>query len=336
VVVELWHYKDDFIQPMQKVRAPQQKNRSYRAVYHFPEKKFVQLADARMEQVVPTQDGRWALGIDDRPYRLLVGVESGGANDVYLVNTLDGSRSPILKKQIGIPSWSPGGKFAVFYDGRDWNSYSVADGKTINLTDKLGGRFGWEDYDSPSTPPPYGVAGWTEGDKDVLIYDRFDVWQIAPDGSGGRNLTHGLGRKEKIPFRHVRLDPRQKAIDSAEPLLLRAESETTRDSGFFQARIDGEEAPRKLFMAARRFSLPVKAKDADVLLLTASTFYDFPDLLVCGGDFSHLRKVSDANPQKAGLLWGKAELISYKNADGVPLQGILIKPEDFNPNKQSR
>jgi dienelactone hydrolase len=334
VVVELWHYKDDFIVPMQKVRAPQQKSRSYRAVFHLPEKKFVQLADAKMEQVVPTQDGRWALGIDDQPYRRLVGVESGSSNDIYLVNTLDGARVPVLKKQAGIPSWSPGGKFAVFYDGRDWNSFSVADGKIVNLTDKFGGRFGMEDYDSPSTPPPYGVAGWTAGDRDVLIYDRYDIWQVAPDGSGGRNLTNGLGRKEKIQFRHVRLDPREKAVNPAAPLLLRAEGEATRDTGFYLAGFNGAEAPRKLFMAPRRFNPPVKAKDADVFLLTASTFYDFPDLLVCGPDLSHLRKVSDANPQKAGLLWGKAELVAYKNGDGVPLQGILIKPEDFNPNKK--
>jgi dienelactone hydrolase len=334
VVVELWHYKDDFIQPMQKVRAPQQKNRSFRAVYHFPEKRFVPLADAAIEQVVPTKDGRWALGIDDRPYRLLVGVESGSANDVFLVNTLDGSRLPILKKQSGIPSWSPGGRFAVFYDGRDWISLSVADGKMVNLTDKLGVRFGAEEFDAPSTPPPYGIAGWTADDKDVLIYDHYDVWQVAPDGSGGRNLTQGVGRKEKIQFRHVRLDPREKAINPAAPLLLRAESLVTRDSGFYHARFDGAEPPRKLFMAARRFNPPVKARDADVFLLTASTFYDFPDLLVCGRNLSLLRKVSDANPQKAGLLWGKAELIAYKNADGVPLQGILIKPEDFDPNRK--
>ena len=40
-------------------------------------------------------------------------------------------------------------------------------------------------------------------------------------------------------------------------------------------------------------------------LLTASTFNEFPDLLVTDADFKELKKVSDANPQKAQLLWGK-------------------------------
>jgi hypothetical protein len=33
VLVDLWHWKDDYIQPIQKVRAEQDRNKSYRAVY---------------------------------------------------------------------------------------------------------------------------------------------------------------------------------------------------------------------------------------------------------------------------------------------------------------
>src|SRR5262249_45118017 len=43
---------------------------------------------------------------------------------------------------------------------------------------------------------------------------------------------------------------------------------------------------------------------------------------------------SDANPQKALFLWGTAELVRYKNADGVPLSGVLIKPEGFDSAKK--
>ena len=91
VVVDLWNWKDDFIQPMQKVRATQDRNRTYRAVYHFKEKKFVQLGDETMEGVNPTSDGRWALGSDDRRYRRLVGFDMT-YSDIYLVNSFDGSR----------------------------------------------------------------------------------------------------------------------------------------------------------------------------------------------------------------------------------------------------
>ena len=72
VSVDLWNWRDDFIQPMQKVRANQERNRSFRAVYHKSSGKFVQLADETMQNLTPSGDGRWAVGADDRPYRTLV------------------------------------------------------------------------------------------------------------------------------------------------------------------------------------------------------------------------------------------------------------------------
>src|SRR6185369_4989149 len=98
--------------------------------------------------------------------------------------------------------------------------------------------------------------------------------------------------------------PQDKAgIDPSKPLLLRAENEWTRDSGFYRGRIDGG-PPDKLIMASKYFSVPSKAKDADVYLLTSSTFNEFPDLLVTSGTFKDPKKISDANPQKAQLAWG--------------------------------
>jgi dipeptidyl aminopeptidase/acylaminoacyl peptidase len=47
-----------------------------------------------------------------------------------------------------------------------------------------------------------------------------------------------------------------------------------------------------------------------------------------------LRKISDANPQKKDLLWGTAELVRYKNLDGVELKGTLYKPETFSHDKK--
>lgn len=331
-VVDLWHWRDDYIQPMQKVRAERERNRSYRAVFHIKERKLVQLADETMADLNPTDDGRLALGSDDRAYRALVGYDSN-YSDYYLVNTADGARKPLRKKHPFPVSLSPGGKFALFYDGKDWNTISLSDGKVVNLTGNLGVSFWREDHDSPSTPGPYGNAGWTSGDKHVLLYDRYDIWLLAPDGSGPKNLTDGVGRREKIEFRYVKLDSDEKSINPSKPLLLRAENDWTKDSGFYRDRIDGG-PPQKLIMSAKNFTSPAKAKEADVFLLTASTFNEFPDLLVTGSDFKELKKVSNANPQKAQLLWGTAEIITFKNIDGVPLSATLMKPENFDPGKK--
>ena len=92
--------------------------------------------------------------------------------------------------------------------------------------------------------------------------------------------------------------------------------------------------PQKLMMAAKNFTPPGKAKNADVYLLTESTFNEFPDLLVSGPNFTDLKKVSDANPQKAKLLWGTSELIRFKNSDGVPLSANPDQAGELRSEKE--
>jgi dipeptidyl aminopeptidase/acylaminoacyl peptidase len=332
VLVDLWHWKDDYVQPIQRVRAELERNRSYRATYLVKEKKFVQLADESMENVSPSNDGRYAIGSDNRAYRITNDYDPG-LTDYYLVNTADGTRKLVSQKQRFGVSLSPGARYALYFDGRDWNSYSITDGRAVNLTASLGARFFDEENDTPSIPGSYGIAGWTKDDRELLIYDRYDVWQVAPDGSGAKNLTEGVGRRDKIVFRYVRLDPKERSIDPAKPLLLRASNEETRDSGFFRDRVNGG-LPEKLLMGAKDFNNPTKAKDADTLMLTASRFDEFPDIWVTGPGFKDLKKVSNGDSQRTQFLWGSSELVSFKNTDGVPLKGLLLKPENFDPKKK--
>lgn len=332
VNVDLWHWKDDYIQPIQKVRATQERNKSYRAVYHIKEKKSLQLADETMESVNPSNDGRVAIGTDNRAYRVTNDYDPG-FTDVYLVNTLDGTKKMIAQKQRFNVSLSPNAKYGIFFDGKDWNSISLSDGKTVNLTKNLGVNFFDEEHDTPNTPGSYGTAGWTKDDKYVLLNDRFDIWQVLPDGSGAKNLTDGVGRKEKTALRYVRLDPRERWIDPMKQMLLKADNENSRDEGFYKDKVDGG-MPEKLLMAAKGFSNPTKAKDADVMMLTASRFNEFPDLWITGANFNDLKKISNGDAQRSQYTWGSAELVGFKNTDGVPLQGVLIKPENFDPNKK--
>jgi dienelactone hydrolase len=335
-VVELWHWKDDFIQPMQKVRATQERMRTFAAIYHVLQKRLVQLGDKSLTNVFYSKDGSIAIGSDDTPYAPLIAFD-GSYADYYLVNTFDGTRKPLpqLKKHHWSASFSPTGRFAIFYDGKDWKSMTLPGGGITNLTEKIPTRFSNEDWDQPSVAPAYGVLGWTSDEYNVLIYDKYDIWEVGSQGGGYRCLTSGLGAKSKVQFRYVKLDPKEKTIDTTRPLMLHAENLVSRYSGF------GIIDPRKLEepkllgqMHPVFFSNPTKAKYADMLLLTAQTYYDFPDLWVSKTSMADIVQISDANPQKKNFLWGKSELVQFKNADGVALSGTLIKPENFDPKKK--
>lgn len=274
--VELWSYKDDYIEPIQKVRAERDRNRTFMAAYVIGEKKVVQLADSELSEITPTENARWVLGSDDRAYRKADDYDER-YSDAWIVDSTTGARKLMIKKDHGQVIASPSGRYLLTFDGKDWSTVSVPDGKVVNLTAGLPVKFWNEETDTPSTPGAYGQGGWTKDGSAVLLYDEYDIWKVAPDGSGAHNLTNGYGRKHDLRLRYVReaADPRDRWIDPAQPLLLHAENLKTWESGFFRGSWTGAD-PKQLLMGAKFFSQPVKAKNADVYLLTAQSFKESP------------------------------------------------------------
>jgi dipeptidyl aminopeptidase/acylaminoacyl peptidase len=300
------------------------------------DKRFVQLATEDVPDIALSEDAKVALGTSGLPYRQLVSWDQG-YDDVYIVDVGTGARKKILEKSAGRARLSPGGAWVYYYSSADddWYAYRIADGKIFNLTAKIEVRFSDEENDSPSDPSPYGTAGWTGGDKSVLVYDRYDIWEISPDGTKSRSVTNGAGRRGRRVFRYVRLDPEQTTIPASGPLVLMTTDERTRGTG--AARVDLAQPatdPVEVVMLAKQLGSLQKAKNADVYVHTQQRFDEFPDLWVSGPDLAAARKVSHANPQQAEYNWGRAELIEYTNADGRRLPAVLIKPEDFDPGKK--
>jgi dipeptidyl aminopeptidase/acylaminoacyl peptidase len=337
VKVDIWSFTDLELQPMQKVRAEQEKKRNYLAVSHLQTngRPILILGSPDLPEIRLSEDGRKALGVNNLPYRQLISWDREYA-DYYTVDIVTGRRTRILEKFPGPVSFSPEANYLIFYDHgpRAWFSYRLADGKKFDLTSKLGVNFFREEWDTPGEPPAYGLAGWTENDSSVLIYDRYDLWDIKPDGSGARLLTGKFGRENNLILRYQRLDREEKSISLKKPLLLSAFNDQTKATGFFRLDPARNEPPTRLIYQDKALASLQKAKKAEVYIFTAQTFEEFPDLWLSGPDFNNPRKISQANPQQADYLWGKAELITYLNADRRELQAILIKPENFDPGKK--
>ena len=173
---------------------PRDRDRTFTAVYSIPDHKLVQLGDPKVETVTPSENT--AMGAGHRRPR----IPPPGRLRRALQRCLPGRRryrraqAGIAEKSHGQATWSPNGRYLLLFDGKDWSTISVPDGKTTNLTAGLRVKFWNEETDTPSTPPPYGSAGWTKDGQAVLLYDRYDIWRVAPDGSGAKNITAGYGR----------------------------------------------------------------------------------------------------------------------------------------------
>ncbi|HEX8209788.1 MAG TPA: prolyl oligopeptidase family serine peptidase [Longimicrobium sp.] len=333
-VFDLWNYRDPRLQPQQRVEAARDRDSAWTAIVR-PGERPVVIGSDTLRGVQLSDDGRVAIASDEMRYGVQAMWGEGGA-DVYATDTRTGVRRPVATRIPFDPQLSPGGRFVLFFDrDRRWHSFDVATGRTADLTGRLGVRFDQETWDTPSDPAPWGVAGWTQGDRSVLVYDRYDVWELDPAGRRpARVVTDSAGRRGKMVFRWVDLDPEERSIDPRQPLLLRVFNDDTKASGYFRDRLGSNAAPVRLVMEDRQLGTPSKAREADVYLWTRQTVREFPDVWVSGATFADARRMSEANPQQSRYRWPSVELVSWRSEDGADLQGLLYKPEGFDPSKK--
>ena len=338
VEVDVWNWKDPLLQPMQLVRREDESKRTYLAVLQTEDGRIVQLADEAIPTVTlgETGDVDVALGMTNLPYRQRVSWDSPGYNDVYAVDVASGQRTLVIRELQSSAALSPGGAYITWWDGheRAWYAASTAGGEPVNLTASIPYRFDDELHDRPTRPGAYGSAGWT-GDGLFVVYDKHDIWAIDPTGQRPpSNITDGMGRAENLRFRYVRLDPDEEAIPPERPLLLQTFDFTSKRSGFYRDALEGAGSPEELVMLDRALGRPERAEDSDVLMLTRQSFEEFPNLWVSDPSFDDMRQLSDANPQQAEYRWGTSEIITWTSTDGLPLEGILFTPDDFDPAAQ--
>jgi dipeptidyl aminopeptidase/acylaminoacyl peptidase len=333
-VFDLWSWDDPYPQPQQMQMLDRVENETWESVYHLDSGRFVKLADEAVPDVRFSADGSIGFAETNVSYTKRISYY-GGFDDVYVIDLESGRRTLVAEALFRGASISPGGKYVAWFgmDDYDWHVYDVESGETRNLTRTLDIRFDREDWDTPQAASSYGIAGWTEGDDAMLVYDRYDIWLLRPDGSEARMITEGYGRANDLSFRYIELERDVDAIDPNASLLLATTNEETMATGFYRDSVAGTADPREIVMVDKSFGRPTKAADADVVLYTVSRFDEYPDLWVGGMDFIG-KRVSHLGAQIDAFTWGTAELRDFYSADGLPLKGILIKPENFDPNRR--
>ncbi len=339
VQLDVWNWKDPYLQPMQLVQADDERERTYAAAVHLDGGAVVQLGTLDVPDVrfAAERDAPQALGVSDMPYRQLLSWD-GQYDDLYAIDLASGEQRRIAEKvgRFARAAISPAGAHAAWWDGaeRHWKVARLDDGSEP-LTASAGVPHPvWDELDDrPHNPPPYGSAGWTADDGAFLFYDRYDVWRFEPDTGRTVSLTAGAGREAEVRFRYARTDPELDHIPEGETLW-RAFHDTEKQGGFYRGRTDQEAPPTEVVMTDKSFRLRGKAKKADRWLVTREDFREFPDLWVSDGAITDMRRVSDANSQQADYRWGSAEIVEWTSNDGDELQGMLFTPDGFDPATQ--
>jgi len=336
--VDVWHWNDPRIITNQKERWEEhEKDRVYRAVVHLGSASVVMLADLDLPTVRPADNPRFALAGSELPYLKEI-TWDGQYADLYVVDLTSGEQQQVaLRVSRGrsrAGSLSPDGRFVIFYDDGDWHLYDVDKKELENVTAELGVSFANEDHDYPMDPPGYGLSEWLADSSAVFVYDKYDIWRVATDGSTPTCFTAGEGRKRNTVFRVIDLDDEEEAIAPDSGLLLEAYHDLEKHDAFYSIAAGGGDLRQLYGTGLHSLGVVAKAKDADRILFTRERYDEFPDLWTSNVAFEGPKRLTEANPQIAEFAWGSAELVEWSTADGVPLQGVLIKPGNYEPGRR--
>ncbi len=332
--VEIWHSLDVDPVPGQRVRERQLRQVNFLSAWNMDEGTFLQLGDDLTELTSMVEGGRHVIGRDETPYDEDAMFRQQYA-DLYAIDVRT-SEKTLIEDRVTIQyGGSPGGRYVLWFEGEDYFAYDLLSGEKHNITERVATTFVNLDV-TPTREqmPSFGVAGWLDDDEAVLLNDRWDVWEVQLDGSGGRALTQGA--PDQVRYRTTEIDPDADAFDPDEPIYYTTYSEWTKKAGY--ARAEPGDDPEMLVWEDKsfggRFGRLQQAEEADVFLFRQEAFDDSPDYFVAGPDLSNARQVTSTNPFQADFAWGRTELIDYENEWGRRLQGVLTYPADYDPGQE--
>ena len=332
--LDIWNWDSPFLPPREKVNLKEERKHTYPAV--VTDGGLLPLQTSRLARLMP--GNRW-----DAPVALymesLNPIErqwnGNGEVIVSLISLADGSRKEIARGPLSDVRLSPEARTVIWWDygTRSWTLYDVASARTVPV--KVDVPLWDEDNDTPGLPDSYGIAGWTGGDASLILYDRYDLWQVPADGAAPVRLTRG--REAGVTYRYINTKDHEEErhIGPAETLLLSVFDHGTKENGLASVNLARPEKTfRTLVKGGFTWSGLKKARLADVYLYQKGNFTCPMDAYLSSSLGKTEEKLTAINPQQADYNWGTAELYRWTAYDGEQLEGILYKPEDFDPDKK--
>jgi dipeptidyl aminopeptidase/acylaminoacyl peptidase len=348
VRVDVWHYNDQM--PFAQKDADQQVQIA--CAYSVESGCIIPLTE-KNERIVSDSKSNYLVVTGSHQFSSLWW--STYTDSFYLLSLIDGSKKFITTAQNTnlTCSFSPHGRYLIYFDEktRKYFSYDILKNKAQNISKDIPTALD-DDLNrvEANLSVPVGIAAWVENESALLIYDNYDIWLIDPLGKmHSRNVTNSYGRLHNIKLRLIdEPELTGKEVKETETLILTALDLGNKNNGFYRKVLNENVDPELLIMGPYNMYInlrqmpnlvngfsskkPLKARDVNSWIVQRMTASEAPNYYFTR-DFKTYTVLTSLQPQK-NYNWLTSELITWTQLDGSTSQGILYKPEDFNPNKK--
>lgn len=335
--LDIWRWDSPYIPPMEKKNVKSLREKTFPVAIDLASMNSTLLYSNPLETIeAPDRwDGQYALLND--PSEMIVSRQwdYNSPEELYSVEVATGIRKKLATVDRESYSYSPTGKHVAWFKDRAYYCADLATGKTLCISEGVDVPLWDTDDDHPMPSPAYGVLGWSEGDEALLVYDKYDVWSLSPDGSRKPFcFTKGAGRAANRTFRFRETDPERRMLKNGELMVYDVFDHVDKRRGLATQRYGKAQAPDIRVIDKASFTQVRKAQKADDFTWQRASFEIAPDIwLATSLDFAKARQLTDANPQQKDYSWGTAQLVKWRTYSGKEAEGVLYLPEDFDSSK---
>jgi len=335
--LDIWHYNDDYLQPYQLKQLNREEKRSYPAVISSGNSFLVQLGNPDIEYITLVDEGNadWVLGTSTRNNRIASQWEGRTKQSAYIISCFNGKANPVIENAPANFYPSPSGKYVYWYDyeKQHYFTYDVAERKIRNVSNKIKVPLYNTEYDMPDLPDPVGNIGWSENDASFFVRDMFDVWKLDPKAAlSPVNLTNGYGRTSQIQFNYLKTDKDKRFFSPGEVILLKGFNKKNKQSGLYFQDVDSTTAPHTACIGPYGLPSVWKAKDTGVYIIQRTDISSSE--LYLSENFEKWEQLTHIADQQKPYNWLTVSLEKWKMFDGNMSEGLLYKPENFDPKKK--
>lgn len=337
VKLDLWNYNDKRLQSQQLAELKEDKNHSDIYVYHLEEKKIVQLSNDSLHFQLPEKpQEEYFLAENLLPYQSTYNWTSPHLKDHYRISLKDG-KIELIKKAASLGGeLSPSGRYYTFYNGEEKN-HILIDLKTKKETCLTCSRndVKWDKdmNGQPQLAEPEGIYGWYKGENELMLKSEYDLWNYTISTGKLTAITNEEGATTKTRFSLSAWENDSIYLDFTNNYL-RGFNEKTKATSLYQWTKNADKFDLKeCYSANYGISSITQSKNKAAIIFRRYSVQEYSDVFLTNSYFSTSTKISNTNPQQIEYNWATVELIDWTSYDGISLQGLLYKPENYDEEK---
>ena len=332
--LDIWHYQDLNIQPQQLLRKEQDLKRGLLYVYHLNSDRLVPLENDTIRVSIDKQmQAPYLIARNQDPYQIEAQWKAPSRSDYYRIELETGKLELLGKGWAYTSELSADARFFTYYltEGQKWMLLDIEKQKhTCMNCSRMDIKWEEDLNGMPMEAGPVGYLGFTKNAKAVCLQSEFDIWRYDIEAKTLTSVSNESATTDQIELRFERNHRDSAFLDLQDGYFIGLRKSNKNEILY----LHDQSGLQKTIEIPQRIAGFKKAEKTNTYLLRKMDVNTYPDLWLHEANWNAGRQISVANPQQSAYNWATVESVKWKAYDGKELEGLLYKPENYDPSKK--